>query len=106
MVALITTGHTHDGAGSVTGQHIFRDPDRDLFAVERIYRIRPGKTTADLFLGLPFAVAATFYVSDIFFYRLLLFCSGNSADQFMFGCNDHEVYPENGIGSGGVNGEW
>ncbi len=37
--------YTHDGAGAVICQDIIRNPDRCLFAVQRIHRIASGKLT-------------------------------------------------------------
>src|SRR5947208_6219328 len=44
-VALVMSWDTHDGPGAVAHQHIVGNPDRNLFAVDRIGDVAPGKDT-------------------------------------------------------------
>ncbi len=49
-VAFVVSGHRHDGARPVTDEHIVGNPDRNLFAVDRIDGKGAGKD-AGLLLG-------------------------------------------------------
>ena len=55
-VALVVTGHGHDGARAVAGEHVVGDPDRDRLAVGRVGRRRAGRDTG-LGAGIGHAVA-------------------------------------------------
>ena len=46
VIALVVTGHRHDGARAVAHQHEVRDPDRQALAVERVDRVEPERHAA------------------------------------------------------------
>src|SRR5436190_8198540 len=94
MITFITTRNGHNGSRSVSGQYIFRNPNRDFMIVERIYGIGARKAASYFFFGHSFSFTATLYISDVFIYCLFLLGSGDLFNQFMFGSDNHKVYAE------------
>ena len=105
MIPFITTGNSHDGTSTISGQHIFGCPDRYLPSVKRIDGIGSGEYTGYFFLRHSFPFTPAFYIGQVFINSGCLFFTFNFTDQIQFGGHDHEVHPKNGIGTGSVHPE-
>ena len=103
MVTVITTGNTHDGAGSIPHQHIFSNPYRNLFSGKWMNSIATRETTADFFLCLPFTIAAALNISEVVLYRCLALLGCQGINEGMLGSHDHKINTKNSIGSGGID---
>ena len=103
-IPLIAARHGHDGACTITCQYILRNPDRNFSSIKWIDSVGTCKASSDLFyIGLPFSVAAAFYIVQVFFYCFFLFSCCYLCNEIKFGSNYHKIYSEDGIGPGGVN---
>src|SRR5687767_8371203 len=67
-VSLVTARHRHDGPSSVSCQHIFCYPYRNLPSVKRIDGKGAGETACDLFyFRHPFTLTPAVYILQVFF---------------------------------------
>ena len=106
VVTLIATGHAHDGARAVAGQHVLADPHRHVPSVKRINGIGTRKRTGYFFhFGHAVYFRAGFNVFQILIHFGLLRGCGNFFDEIMLGCKHHEVNAKDGVGAGGKDGE-
>ena len=105
IVARVVSGHGHDGACAVAGQHIFRNPDRNIFACEGVYGIRACEHTRYGVVGHAVELGALLYVSQIFVYGSLLFGGGELLYQLALRSQHHEGNAEDGVGACGEDGE-
>ena len=65
VVAVVVTGHRHDGARAVADEHIVRDPDGDLRARQGIHGVGAGEDTRLLLLGRTIHVGAVLRHSHV-----------------------------------------
>ena len=79
-------GDGHDGSGSVTHQHIVRDPDGNLFSIDRIDGIGSGEDPC-FFLGevRAFQVAFGGALGAVLFHSMFLFRRGDGIYQRVSG---------------------
>ena len=104
-VALIATGHGHDGTCAIARQHVLAYPHWYLLSVKRINTICACKGTGN-FLYFRHAVyfRTAFHVFQVSVNLRLLLRSGYLFHQHMFGGNHHKVNPKDGIWAGGEDG--
>ena len=97
--------HGHDGAGAVAGQYIFRNPYGDALAGEGIHGIGAGEDTRHAMVADAVALGAFLHVGDVFVNGGALFGSGQLVNEFALGSQHHEGHAEDGVGTGGEDGE-
>ena len=103
-VATVVTGNRHDGAGSITHEHVIGNPYGNFFIVQRIDRVSAGKHPAYLFYFChALTVAAVLCPLYIFLNRSCLFGSCNLFYQCMLRGQNHISGPKNGIRAGCEN---
>ena len=99
-------GHGHDRAGAVAHHHVVGDPDGELLAVDRIDREGPGEDAGFVLVevaAVHVGLGGTGFL--IGFDGGLLIGGGDFRDQRMLGGNDHVGRTEEGVGSGGKDGD-
>ena len=97
-------GNGHDGAGAVTGQHIFRNPHRNLFAGERIHAVRAGEHARNRLSGNAFALGLFLHLFQVGFYLRFLRSAGELRDPLALRSQHHEGDAKNGVRPGGEDG--
>ena len=104
VVALVVRRHCHDRAGAIAGKNVVSDPDRDLFAVDRIDGEGSGER-ARLFFGQigAFQVALAARGDLVRAHGGLLRRRGQAVDQRVFRGKHHVGRAVQGIGPGGEN---
>ena len=104
IVPAVMGGNGHDGAGSVAGQHIFRNPYGHLLPGERVDAVRAGENARNGLPGdsLPFRLL--FHLFQIGLHLFLLRGRCQEGYPFALGRKDHEGDAEDGIGPGGEDG--
>ena len=97
-------GDGHDGSGSVAHQHIVRDPDGNLFSIDRIDGIGSGEDPC-FFLGevRAFQVAFGGALGAVLFHSMFLFRRGDGIYQRVLRGKNHVGGSEEGVRPGGVN---
>ena len=65
IVATVVRGDGHDGARAVAGQYIVADPDRDLFARQRVDGVRATEDARHLMVGNALALRASLHGFEI-----------------------------------------
>ncbi len=101
-VALVMTRYGHHGTGAVLHQHEVSDPDRNLFARQRMDSVQAGGHAFLLHRGHvrfgDFGVAA--FSNEVSQRRVV---DGSLARQRMTGCHGDIGCPHEGVRTGGVN---
>ena len=106
IVAAVVGRNGHDGACTISGQHIIGHPDGNGLTVERVEAISAGKFAGHLFyLCHPFPFRTVHGSVNILINSLFSVGSCDLRDQFMFRGQHHEGGSENSIGAGGKNAE-
>ena len=100
IVAAVVRRNGHDRTGTVTGQHVIADIDRNLLAVERVDGIAACKLSAHAFgIGHTLPLRTFFCFGQVFIYDGFVFGSRQFLHQFMLGSQHHERDAEDGIGT-------
>ena len=100
IVAAVVRRNGHDRTGTVTGQHVIADIDRNLLAVERVDGIAACKLSAHAFgIGHTLPLRTFFCFGQVFLYGGFVFGSRQFLHQFMLGSQHHERDAEDGIGT-------
>ena len=105
IVAAVVSRYGHDGARTISGEHILRNPDRDGIARQRVDGVRTGEHTRDLAVGHTLQLSALFDIVDIFVHLGFLLLSGHLADIVRLGGEHHKRHAEHGVGTGSEDGE-
>ena len=102
MIPFIVTRNSHDRTGPVAHQHEVRDPDRNMFSAERIYRIHT-QWQAVLFHRFKVDLADT--SGSALFEKICYRCVpfGRFTRQWVVSCYRHESDAEKGVRPGGKN---
>ena len=105
IVTAVMCRDSHDSACSITCEHIFRDPDRDPFAGQRVDSVRSGEDSRhSLGLGDPFALSLFLHIGKVLLDLSLLGVRGQYLDKVALGSKYHERHPEHGVHPGSENG--
>ena len=105
-VAAVVSGHGHDGAGTVAGEHVVSNPDGNLLAIYRVGGIGAGEYAGLLLAQLgAFQVALGGAFCLVGFHSGLLLSGGDGGYQLVLGGKHHVGGAEKGIGAGGVHGD-
>ena len=105
IVATVMGRYRHDGAGTVTCQHIFGDPDRNPFSGQRVHSIGAAEDTCHgLGVRYPLALRLLLDICEVLLDRALLLRRSKSLHEVAFGCEDHERHAEHGVRPGGEYG--
>ena len=77
--------NSHHGTGTISGQYIIANPNRNLFSGEGMNSICSGKLSANLFhIGLTFPFTSVLCKSHIFIHCFFMFCGSNLIHQLKF----------------------
>ena len=105
IVARVVGRHSHDGASAIAGQYIFGNPDGDVLARERIDGVRAREDTRHTVVHLALALGAFLHISQVFVDGRPLLGSGQLVDELALRSQHHEGDAEDGVGTGGEDGE-
>ena len=75
-VSAVMRRNTHNSSRPMICQHIIRNPDRKFFPIERVDRIRTGKSTMLFFILHPVYIGFVFGGGHISGHRLVLLRPG------------------------------
>jgi hypothetical protein len=103
-VACVVRWHGHDGAGTVAGEDVIRDPDGNFFTVDRIDGISAGEN-AGLFLGQfsTFQVGLLCDFDFVFCDRFTLFRRDDLLNEPVFRRQHHIGRAKKRVGTRGEN---
>ena len=102
IVAAVVGRNRHDGAGSVSCQHIIRHPDGNRLVVDGIDAVCTGEYTGTFFTSVIRSRSDRFFAHCRYSSTALFSVGGSDLfDVFMFGSQHHEGCSENGIGTCG-----
>ena len=104
IVTAVMRRNRHNGTGAVTGQHVFRNPYRHLFAGKRIDTVRAGEYARNGLTGNAFALRFLLHLLQIGLYLRFLGGAGELRNPLAFRRQHHEGYAKDGIGPGGEDG--
>ena len=106
IVPRVVSGHGHNRAGAITGQHVVGDPDRDALVVDRVDRVG-AKEDARLFLCQfgAFQIALGRGELAVVLDGLAMFGQGDLIHQPVFGGQHHVGGPKQRVRPGGENGD-
>ena len=97
IVATVVRGNSHDGARAVASQYIVADPDRDLFARQRVDGVRATEDTRHLMVGDAFALRAPLDRFEIRLHVSPLRVGCESPDVLALRRQHHEGDTEDGV---------
>ena len=105
-VALVVCGDGHDGAGSVAGEDVVSDPDRDVFAIYGIEGVSASEDAGfwAIIGGAVLLRCATCGI-DVGIHSGLLLRGCNRGNQRVFRGQDEECGTPEGVGACGENGD-
>ena len=95
----------HDGSRAVAREHIFRDPNGDALARERVDAIGSGEDTRHLVVGHAVALRALGDIGEIGLHLLALLAGSQLGYQLRLRSQYHEGDAEDRVGTCGEDGE-
>ena len=105
IVSAVVGGNGHDGARSVTGQHILGNPYRHLLPGHGVDAVSTRENARDGLSGHPFALGLLLHLFQIGFHLRLLRGRRELGHPLALRSQHHEGNPEDGIGPGGEDGD-
>ena len=101
IVTAVVSRHGHDGSCTITCEDIFRNPDRDSLARERVDTVGTAEHSGDgPGLGDTLALGLLADCGDIFIDSGLLLRCREDVDEIALGSKDHEGHSEHRVRAG------
>ena len=105
IVAAVVGRHRHDGARTISGKHIFAHPHGNIGTGEGVDSIATREDSRHTVVYHTFTFGASLHILHIFFYLCTLGIGGQPLHELAFGSKHHESDTEDGVGTGGKDGE-
>ena len=105
IVAAVVRRNSHDGAGTVAGEHVFGNPDGNLLLGQRVEGVRAGEDTRGLArFGDALALGLFLGLGEVFIHRSALFGRSEFVHPLALGRQHHEGDAEDRVGTRGEDG--
>ena len=105
-VARVVGRHCHDGTCTIASKHIFGNPDRDVFACDRIHCISTREDTCHLMTSLTLTFSLALASIEISIDGSFLAGCSDHLHILAFRSEHHEGHSEHSVGTGCEDGEF